>query len=108
MRRPGKVNTFVPALVLTRSVKSNAYTTGPRISGTQAERFLPSDIDKLISAFGYPRSSQLRRELSRAPQSTQLGLGANKTKICFPASARDLLSFPVPNLVGIDQEGRRF
>ena len=107
MRCPGKVNIFIPVRVLTRSVKSDAYTTGPRISGTRAKRFLPSDIDKLISAFGYPCSSQLRRKLSRAPQSTQLGLGANKTKICFPAAARNRVSFPAPNLVGIDQEERR-
>ena len=100
------MNIFVPALILTRSVKSDAYMTGAGMSGTRAKRFLPSNIDKLISAFGYPCSSQLRRELSRAPQSTQLGLGANKTKICFPAAARDRVSFPAPNLVGIDQEGR--
>ena len=100
------MNIFIAALILTRSVKSDAYMTGAGMSGTQAKRFPLSDIDRLISAFGYSCSSQLRRELSRAPQSTQLGLGANKAKICFPAAARNRVSFPAPNLVGIDQEER--
>ena len=102
------MNIFIAALILTRSVKSDAYTTGPGVSRTRARIVLPSDIDKFIISIVDARSSQLRRELSRAPQSTQLGLGANKTKICFPAAARNRVSFPAPNLVGIDQEGRGF
>ena len=105
MMRPGKVNISIAALILTRSVKSDAYATGPGVSGTRAKRFLPSDIDKFVISIVDTCSSQLRRELSRAPQSIQLGLGANKTKICFPSAARNRVSFPAPNLVGIDQEG---
>ena len=70
MMRPSKVNIFIPGLILTRTVNSDAYATGPGISRTRARIVLPSDIDKFIIVIVDARSSQLRRELSCAPQST--------------------------------------